>query len=37
MFLAVLQLAWSSGRHGAMQEQQELSKILQASLAVEAK
>ena len=37
MLLAVLQSAWYSGRHGAMQEQPELSYILQESLAVEAK
>ena len=37
MFLAVLQPAWQSGRHGAMQEQPELSSIVQESLAVDAK
>ena len=36
MFLAVLQSAWWSGRYGEMQEQPELSEILQESLAVEA-
>ena len=36
MFLAVLQSAWQSVRHGKLEGQPELSKILQESLAVEA-